>query len=129
MSIHVVLCDDETQVARMISWRLTRAGFEVHTAQDGDAAWEMTRRIHPHLLITDLQFPGIDLVCRVRSTPIIKSVPIILLSAASCSSDMCRKLAQELKLSAILPKPCSLRGLVRLAYQATQQFTEPLCTA
>ena len=129
MSIHVVLCDDETQTARMISWRLMRAGFEVHTAHDGEAAWDITRRVHPDLLITDLQFPGIELVCRVRGTPETAQVPIILLTSTELTPEMQQRMRHELSLSAILPKPCSLRDLVRVAYQATQQRVEPLCTA
>ena len=129
MSIHIVLCDDEPQTARMISWRLMRAGFEVHTAHDGEAAWEITRRVHPQLLITDLQFPGIELVCRVRATPETARLPIILLTSTNLPSELQRRMRQELNLAAILPKPCSLRDLARVSYQATQPFAEPLCTA
>lgn len=120
MPIHVVICDDQPDVARMISCRLMRADFEVHTAHDADSAWSVIRRVQPQLLITDLQFPGIELICRVRSCADTADLPVIVLSSMPVTVETADVMQHELRLSAILPKPFSLRRLVSLVGEITQ---------
>lgn len=120
MSIHVVLCDDQPDVARMISCRLMRADFEVHTAHDAESAWSVIQRVHPQLLITDLQFPGFELLCRTRSCPETADMPVIVLSSLSGNPEAMEALQHELRLSAILPKPFSLRKLVSMVTEVTR---------
>ncbi len=120
MSIHVVLCDDQPDVARMISCRLMRADFEVHTVHDAESAWSVIQRVRPQLLITDLQFPGIELICQARSCAETVDMPVIVLSSMACQPTALETLQQELNLAAILPKPFSLRKLVALAGDVTQ---------
>lgn len=120
MPIHVVLCDDQADLARMVSCRLMRANFEVHTVQDAETAWGVIRQVRPHLLITDLQFPGFELICRARSCAETADLPVIVLSSVAGHRSAMDQLKQELKLSAILQKPFSLRQLVALADEVTR---------
>lgn len=119
MSIHVVLFENEPHVARMISCRLMRANLEVHTVHDGESAWEVIERLQPQLLVTDVQLPALELVCRVRSTPMTAQLPIIALSAMDCDPVELDMLQREWNFTAILQKPFSPRRLVSLALEAT----------
>jgi hypothetical protein len=71
-------------------------------------------------LITDLQYPGLGLICQVRNTPALSDVSTIVLSSNMGNPTAMDALRQQLKLHAILPKPFSLRSLVKLATDATR---------
>ena len=120
MPIHVVVCDSQPDVARMISCRLMRADFEVHSAHDADSAWDVVQRVHPQLLITHLQPSGIKLVRRIRNSEDTRELTVIGLSATFRPSPAVQRLRQQLQLSALLQKPFSLRQLVALAGKVTQ---------
>jgi two-component system alkaline phosphatase synthesis response regulator PhoP len=119
MSIHVVVCDDEPHVARMISCRLMRADFEVHSAHDCETAWDVIHRVRPQLLVTDLHDPAVELVCRLRATPGLAELPVIALTSTRENIAAMKGLQEQLGLYALLAKPFSPRCLVRLAAQAT----------
>lgn len=120
MPIHIVLCDEDAQLARLVSCRLMRADFEVHTAHDHETAWDVIRRVHPQLLITSLQAAGIELISHLRERGETMALPVIGLLSADASHRWMDTLSDELKLSAVLPKPFSLRQFVRLACETTQ---------
>jgi CheY-like chemotaxis protein len=71
-------------------------------------------------LITDLQYPGIDLICRIRAHADTSDLPVIVLSSANGPAVAFESLRRDLHLAAVLPKPFSLRRLVALAGQVAQ---------
>ena len=77
----ILVVDDEPQLTRVLRTGLTSHGFEVRSAADGLAGFEIFSDWHPDLIITDLAMPkmdGLELCRRVRA---ISQVPIIVLSA------------------------------------------------
>lgn len=116
MSPRVLLCDDETHILRAAEFKLRRAGFEVECVRDGLEAWEAIERSRPAMLVTDFQMPrldGIELCRRVRGVPELADLPIVLLTAKGfeLSED---RLADELRLVALVTKPFSPRELLNL---------------
>jgi DNA-binding response OmpR family regulator len=126
MPIHVVLCESQPDVARLVSCRLMRADFEVHSARDVETAWEVIRRVRPAVLIAELQYPGIDLLCRLRSCPDTADLPVIALTSVVGPRDAMDTLQHDLGLAAVVAKPFSLRRLVRLAEEVTQPAVLPV---
>ena len=77
----ILVVDDEPQLTRVLRTGLTSRGFDVRTAADGLAGFDVFSDWHPDLIITDLAMPnmdGLELCRRVRA---ISQVPIIILSA------------------------------------------------
>lgn len=78
-TILVVEDDDDTrELMRMV---LERRGYLAITAEDGIRGYEQAISVLPDLIITDISMPGADgvhLVRRVRDTPSIASVPILV---------------------------------------------------
>jgi CheY-like chemotaxis protein len=78
-SILVIEDDDETrELMRLV---LVRRGFTVHTAEDGLKGYEQAVSAQPDLIITDISMPaadGVHVVRRVRDTPAIAHVPILV---------------------------------------------------
>src|SRR5712671_6056827 len=56
----VLLVDDDPDLLKLISLRLTSAGYRVRTADSGEAALAGLAVVRPGAVITDLRMPGID---------------------------------------------------------------------
>jgi DNA-binding response OmpR family regulator len=120
MSAQIVLCESDAYLARMIACRLMRADFEVHSVRDCDAACEVIEWWRPQLLVTDLQYPAGEVLCRVRGDEAFSDLPIIGLSNVGGPPAAMALLQQQLKLHAVLTKPFSVRRLVKLAKDVTR---------
>jgi two-component system alkaline phosphatase synthesis response regulator PhoP len=82
----ILIADDEPDILEIISYNLTKEGYTVYTAKDGNDALEKAKLINPHLFILDILMPyknGVE-VCRVlRAHPKFKDALVILLTALS----------------------------------------------
>ncbi len=56
----VLVVDDEANLRKVLVHQLARDGYEVHTAEDGEAAKEFLAEHHIDLVITDLRMPRVD---------------------------------------------------------------------
>jgi len=76
----ILVVDDEQEITLVLRSGLTKHGFEVRVAGEGQAALELFQAWTPDLVITDLSMPnmnGLKLCRRLRE---ISDVPIIILS-------------------------------------------------
>jgi CheY-like chemotaxis protein len=80
-----ILCvDDEPTQLMLLRLALTRAGFHVLEAADGQKGVEMTAEHQPELVIMDLMMPGIDgatAIERLKQNPATQHIPVLVLSA------------------------------------------------
>ncbi|MGE3540317.1 MAG: sigma 54-interacting transcriptional regulator [Candidatus Tectimicrobiota bacterium] len=78
----ILLVDDDPALLRLLSIRLTAAGYEVATAESGQQALAQLAVRYPHLVITDLRMDGMDGLALFdsvhRSHP---TLPVIILTA------------------------------------------------
>ncbi|SFQ00381.1 response regulator transcription factor [Parafilimonas terrae] len=82
----ILIADDEPDILEIISYNLTKEGYTVYTAKDGNDALEKARLVNPDLFILDIMMPyknGIEVCRALRSQPRFKESPIILLTALS----------------------------------------------
>ena len=115
----LLICDDESHILRAANIKLTKGGFDVETACDGQAAWESIQRRKPEMLITDFQMPrmnGLDLCRRLRQQPATSDMPIILLTAKGYEFDW-DTIAGELWLTKVMAKPFSPRELLQIVQE------------
>ncbi|HHX51809.1 MAG TPA: response regulator transcription factor [Clostridia bacterium] len=77
----ILAVDDEPDIIKIVDHRLSREGYEVISACDGEEAIDKFRREKPDLVILDLMLPKVDgfEVCRMMREE--SDVPIIILSA------------------------------------------------
>src|SRR5689334_14988088 len=78
----ILVVDDEANLRRVLSAQLARDGYDVHTAEDGEAGLAFLREHHIDLVITDLRMPKVDgmdlLRAALRDDP---SRPVVMLTA------------------------------------------------
>lgn len=109
----VLIVDDDLVLADVVSFTLRRAGFQVVTVHDGQAALDAWRQEAPDLIILDLNLPKLDglTVCkRIREQ---SETPIIILSVLGGDDDVVRAL--EMGADDHIAKPFSPRQLVARA--------------
>ena len=82
----ILLVDDEPYLLRWLAWHLTRAGYQVATADDGAAGLARARALHPALIFLDvrmLRLDGYAVCAAVRGDPALAGTHLILMSADS----------------------------------------------
>jgi two-component system phosphate regulon response regulator PhoB len=109
----ILIVEDEKDIVDLVEYHLRQAGFPVISALDGSAGLEEARKKHPILIILDLMLPGMDGkdVCRsLKSTPLTRLIPILMLTARAEEVD--RIIGLELGADDYVTKPFSPRELV-----------------
>ena len=91
-----VLLVDDSLIAREAEAALLRAlGHEVDEAADGEEGFRKLQAGRYDLLVTDVQMPvldGIDLTRRVKATPELRKIPVLILSSLESQQDRRRGL-------------------------------------
>ncbi|MFA5478408.1 MAG: response regulator [Candidatus Muiribacteriota bacterium] len=86
----ILVADDEKNILRIIQFNLTKAGYNVITAEDGGEAFEKIVKEKPDLVILDIMMPklnGFEVCSKVKKELKMK-VKIILLSAKGQKNDI-----------------------------------------
>lgn len=85
----IMTVDDSASIRQMINFTLKDAGYEVIEAIDGKDALTKLNGTPVQMLISDINMPnmnGIELIRHVRSNPVHKFMPIIMLTTESNDS-------------------------------------------
>lgn len=80
----VLVADDDPDLVALMMRRLTRAGFRVITALDGEQALELAERCLPQVAVLDVMMPkltGIDVMEVLHAREATRDIPVILISA------------------------------------------------
>ena len=109
----IVVIEDEPDIVEVVSYNLKREGYNVYSVDRGDEGLNLIREQSPSLVILDLMLPGTDglSVCRqLKSDPIVRDIPVIIVSANGEESDVV--IGLELGADDYLTKPFSPRELL-----------------
>lgn len=83
MTKTILVVDDSASIRATITMTLQSAGFAVIEADDGNAALGQLERQRVHLIISDLNMPGMDgmtLLRQVKKQPVTRYLPFIMLT-------------------------------------------------
>ena len=122
MANRILLVDDECHILHAAEFKFRRADFDVRTATDGEAAWEIIQEWLPDVMVTDCQMPyldGLGLCQRCRDHERTQDLPILILSAKGFEQST-SELAKDLGVLAVIPKPFSPRELLRCVQQIVE---------
>jgi DNA-binding response OmpR family regulator len=112
MTQHILVVEDEREIADLAELHLTDAGFRVSVEHSGRVAAERLQRDQFSLAILDIGLPGVDgleLCRRIRAREGAYT-PVLMLTARS--SELDRVLGLEIGADDYLTKPFSVRELV-----------------
>jgi phosphate regulon transcriptional regulator PhoB len=109
----IVVIEDEDDILEVIAYNLKREGYEVITSTSGEDGLDKIARSAPNLVVLDLMLPEIDglEICRkLKSDPVTRSIPVIMVTAKGEESDVV--LGLGVGADDYITKPFSPRELV-----------------
>lgn len=80
---NILVCDDDKEIVEAIEIYLTKEGYNILKAYNGEEALKIIDKEELHLVILDIMMPkidGIEVAQKIRDN---KAIPIIMLSAKS----------------------------------------------
>ena len=108
----ILIVEDELLMLNFLEFRLTKAGYDIQTAEDGN---EAERRINTEdfsLIIIDLMIPfvsGFELLAKKKDSAKNKHTPVLIISSYTKESIISESLA--LGAEAFLAKPIDVDEL------------------
>jgi CheY-like chemotaxis protein len=82
----ILLIDDDSDFRNGLSDILSDEGYQPMHAADGREAFHLLVSIRPQLMLVDLMMPvmsGIEFLQKVRRDPRLKTIPVIVMTAAN----------------------------------------------
>jgi DNA-binding response OmpR family regulator len=122
MSARILIVDDEPNIMLSLEFLMEQAGFEVATAEDGEAALAQLAAFRPDLVLLDIMLPrlnGYEVCQRIRAHPDWSGTKVVMLSAKGRELEVSKGLA--LGADAYVTKPFSTRDLIALVQKLVAQ--------
>ncbi|WED24253.1 response regulator [Vibrio sp. JC009] len=109
--VHILVVDDDHEIRSLLDRYLSKVGFKVSVAEDGEAMEAHIRENgYPTLILLDIMLPGDDGFTLCQKTRKESDVPIIMLTAVSDVTDQI--IGLEIGADDYIAKPFNPRQLV-----------------
>ena len=122
----ILVIDDDIDSLDIVKTLLTREGFSVITAKDGNEGLELLKSSNPDLVISDVLLPGLngyEILEYIKSDEDLKEIPVILFTAVYVTDDD-REFAYSLgvdrylfKADALIKKPFKKDLIINSVYE------------
>lgn len=113
--LSVLVVEDEPHLASLLKHVLTNEGFNVRTAANRDEiVAELRRGPRPDLVLLDVVLPdadGFDVLQRIRQHPVLKTTPVVMLTAKATRAAVLKGLAAGA--DGYITKPFEIDVLIR----------------
>jgi len=86
----ILIADDEPHLVRSLGFVLSKEGYEVLTASDGEEAMQRVREFRPDLVFLDVMMPkrnGYEVCGDIKASPELKGIRVIILTAKGQETD------------------------------------------
>jgi DNA-binding response OmpR family regulator len=125
MTHRVVVVDDDKEIQEIITFVLSRNGFDVAVAGDGQQLQDVLATTAPDLIILDVMMPGIDgyqIFASLRENAATRRIPVIIMTAHA--ENIYERISLDLGAAEHITKPfhpLDLVGKVQRLLQAIPQ--------
>src|SRR5687768_8006922 len=113
MAKRVLIADDEPNIVTSLEFLMTRCGYQVQVARNGDEALAMVESFRPDLVLLDVMMPrrsGYEVCQTMRGREDWRHIKIVMLSAKGREAEVSKGLS--LGADAYVTKPFSNRELI-----------------
>lgn len=110
---NLFVVEDEDDILELLRYHLTREGYAVASASNGEEALAAIPKVLPDLVLLDLMLPGLhglDVCRELKKDARTAAIPIIMVTAKGEESDVVAGL--EMGADDYLPKPFSMKILL-----------------
>jgi len=122
MSKRILVVEDTEDNRRILRDLLTRAGYELIEAVDGESGVAMATTHRPDLILMDIQLPVFDVyeaTRRIIANPDTRAIPIIAVTSYALSGDESKVLAAGC--DGYVAKPFSPRKILAMVQELLPQ--------
>ena len=102
-----ILCIEDNPVNwRLVQRLLSKAGYDMHWAEEGLQGYELALELKPDLVLLDINLPGLsgfEVASKFRQNPELTHIPLVALTAKTMKSD--RETALVAGCEGFIPKP------------------------
>ena len=91
MAKRILIIEDDKFLRRVMTQKLSKEGFEISEALDGENGLKKAEEENPDLVLLDLILPGIDgfeVLAKMKQNPKIAKTPVIILSNLGQKEDI-----------------------------------------
>ena len=91
--LQILIADDDPDILELVAFRLSRAGYDVLKAADGEDALAKAIQHAPDLAVLDVMMPkmdGYEVTRQIRALARTASIPVVLLTARVQEVDIAR---------------------------------------
>jgi DNA-binding response OmpR family regulator len=113
MAQRVLIADDEPNIVTSLEFLMTRSGYEVAVARNGDEALALVESFAPDLVLLDVMMPrrsGYEVCQRMRERADWRHIKVVMLSAKGREAEVSKGLS--LGADAYVTKPFSNQELI-----------------
>ncbi|MHB8578554.1 MAG: response regulator [Ignavibacteriaceae bacterium] len=133
--VHILLVEDNKMdiVLTLDAFREAHLSNKIHVVHNGEEALQyilgegkyFDRKTYPipNLILLDLKMPGIDgfeVLKRIKNTPEIKRIPVIILTSSKEEGDL--SMSYDLGANSYLVKPVSFEGFLEVVRKVTDYW-------
>lgn len=85
MAIQVLIVEDDKFLSELISTKLTKEGFEIYLATDGENGMSIAEEKNPDIILLDIMLPGMSgfevlQALKAHENDAVKNIPVLILS-------------------------------------------------
>ena len=113
MPKRVLIADDEPNIVTSLEYLMTKSGYSVMIARNGEEALALVESFRPDLVLLDVMMPrrsGFEVCQKMRERPDWRHIKIVMLSAKGREAEVSKGLS--LGADAYVTKPFSNRELL-----------------
>ena len=96
MPLTALVVDDSMLIRHTVCRFLEQRGFSVESATNGQEALDTLKRIHPDIIVTDMQMPkmsGSELITALKQQPATASIPVVIVAGKQSGFEKTEKRA------------------------------------
>ena len=106
----ILVVDDDTNICELLRLYLTKEGYQVTTANDGEEGLEKFNQIKPDMVLLDVMMPGLDGLEVCRRIRAAGNTPVMMLTAKGETFD--KVLGLELGADDYMVKPFDTKEVI-----------------
>src|SRR6266545_6740075 len=121
----VLVIDDSPTILKVVQLVLTKAGFRVLTASDGEAGLAQARQVRPDLILLDFVMPRMNgyQVCRsLAADSSLRGIPVVLMSAKG--DQVGERFVKVMGIVDYITKPFSPEAITAVVQHTIAKYSE-----
>lgn len=121
----ILVIDDSPTIVKVVELVLSKAGYKVQTAMDGETGITLAKQLKPDLILLDFVMPkmnGFQVCKELSQDPQLRSIPVVLMSAKG--EQVGERFVKVMGIVDYITKPFSPDAIITVVTHALEKYRE-----